>query len=120
MYVVACKLYESGCPMPRHRLSVLRPHEAGLTGWFVYKESWDSNHRRTMWKARLIDEETGGDVFPELLDAVIMLAENGVVTVRGQERDSITRRLTGMAWWCRILHGESRTNAGDYNGPGIV
>lgn len=121
MYVLACKLFEDqGRPLPRHRLACLRPQESGSKGWFVYKESWDVNHKRTMWKAHLLGEKGEPDVFPELLDAVIMLAEDGVMTVRGQERDPVTRKLTGMAWWCQVIRLGRRSNPSDYIGPGPV
>ena len=124
MYVLACKLYEDhGRPLPRHRLSVIRPRESGVEGWFVYKQAFDEHHNRTMYKAYLLGEKGQPDVLPELLDAVIMLAEDGVMTVRGQERDPLTRKLTGMAWWCQVLRAGRRSNPGDYddyNGPGPV
>jgi hypothetical protein len=121
MYVLACKLYEDeGRPLPRHRLNVLRPEESASRGWLVYRESYDSNHKRTMMKAQLLGEDGQGHVFPELLDAVMMIAENSVMTIRGNERDPITRKLTGMAWWCKVIGLGRRGHQHDPDGPTLV
>lgn len=118
MYVQAIQLYESeGRPLPRHRMAFLKPkHE----GWLVYKESYDLNHKRTMMKAQLFLNGGEQEVFPELLDAVMMIAEDSVMTIRGLERDPITRKLTAMAWWCKVLKVGRRGYAGDSDGPTIV
>ena len=121
MYVLACKLYEDGGrPLPRHRLAFIRAHESGSEGWFVYKEDYDPDHKRTMMKAFLLGAPGTPEVFPTLLDAVLMIAEDGTLTVRGQERDPLTRKLTGMAWWCKVIHGGKRGYAGDPVGPVLV
>ncbi len=117
MYVRAFQLYEDGGrPLPRHRLAVLRS-EGSQEGWLVYKESWDEHHKRHMMKAYLLADDGQRQVFPELLDAVMMFAEDGVMTIRGQERDPISRKLTGMAWWCQILRPGKRGYQGDPIGP---
>jgi hypothetical protein len=114
MYVRAVQLYESGRPLPRHRLAVLRPESEG---WLIYKESRDEHHKRTMMKARIVDDTGQIDIFPELMDAVMMFAEDGVMTIRGLERDHVTRKLTAMAWWCQILRPGKRGYQGDPMGP---
>lgn len=117
MYVRALKLYEDqGRPLPRHRLGVLRLENAH-EGWLIYKEEWDGNHKRHMMKAHLVGEDGRTEVFPEMLDAVMMFAEDGVMTVRGMERDPVSRKLTAMAWWCQILQPGRRGYQGDSMGP---
>jgi len=119
--VLACKHYEDqGRPLPRHRLAHLPQQESGSKGWFVYRESYDQLHKRTMWKAYLRGENGYGDVFPELLDAVIIFAEDGVLTVRGQEHDPVTRKLSGMAWWCQIISASRPDSPNDYIGPELI
>jgi hypothetical protein len=70
-----------------------------------------------MMKARLVDDAGQTDVFPELMDAVMMFAEDGVMTIRGLERDPESRKLTAMAWWCQILRPGKRGYQGDPMGP---
>ena len=117
MYVRALQLYESnGRPLPRHRLGVLRT-EGCPEGWLIYKEAWDEHHKRHMMKAHLIDDAGQTDIFPELMDAVMMFAEDGVMTIRGLERDPVSRKLTAMAWWCQIVRLGKRGYQGDPMGP---
>lgn len=117
MYVLAKRIYErSGCPLPRHRLATIRAEESGDRGWLVYKMALDPNHKRHMMKAWLLDDE-GRDVFPELLDAQILAAEDGTLTIRGSERDEVSGQRTEMAWWCKVLRPGKRGYEGDPVGP---
>ncbi|MBA5690646.1 hypothetical protein [Rugamonas apoptosis] len=99
MYVRACKLHEdTGRALPRHRLAMLRPVDLG---WLVYRECYDQEHKRIMMMARLLGEPGQPDVYPELRDAVMMVAENSVMTIRGLERTrafcATTARISAAA-----------------------
>jgi hypothetical protein len=80
-------------------------------GWYL-----KSPGTKTMMKAHLLADE-GGEVFPELVDAVMMFAEDGVMTIRGLERDPVTRKLSAMAWWCQVVRPGKRGYQSDPMGP---
>lgn len=120
MYVLACKTYEEiGAPIPKHRLGLMRPEEHGTRGWLIYKQRQNVDHRRMMMTAQLVSDD-GAELFPMLLDADMLLFEDGIAIVKGEQRDPITRALTAMTWWCKVIRLGKRGYQGDSVGPSYV
>lgn len=112
MFVKACKTYhDGGAPMLRHDLAFKNPTELG---WLVSRYELGKRTGRQVKRAWLLDKSRTKNVFPPLYYVDIDLG-NGSLHVRGEERDSLSGKLTAMAWYCELV--DHRRHGQDSRGP---
>lgn len=97
--------------MPRHDLTL--KHATDL-GCLLSKYVLDKREVRLIKRAWLLNEDRTKNVYPPLYYVDIEL-ENGAMHIRGEERDLLSGKLTGMAWYCEVVDG--RRHEQDSRGP---
>lgn len=96
----AYRARREGAPIPRWQLHAV----SWSAGRMTLGEERDAWLGRTIRVARL-NSDRGNEVFPALLEAQLIYADDDRIILNGLERDELTKRDCGQTW---VLHSKDR------------